>query len=172
MLILSRRRGESIMLGDDIEIAVVRIKGDQVQIGIRAPRTLVVDRKEVADRKAIEAEISQLLHVDQVVELPAGEVRTLRPGIDYDPDAVCPGCRCFRDKCVCDLRETAGDCDLAVGGTIRDGKHYLVGEQTGEQTIPTPAVKGNMSGRGRLNVAKVFEKLRAAEIPVGDLKKN
>lgn len=107
VLILTRRADESIVIGDDIEILVMNIKGSQVRIGIKAPRSLVVDRKEVADRKATEGEIRDLLHVDAVVALPAGEVRTLRPGIDYDADAVCPGCGCFRDKCACDLREAA-----------------------------------------------------------------
>jgi len=47
MLILSRRSNESIMIGDSIEISVVDIKGDQVKLGIRAPKTVKVYRKEV-----------------------------------------------------------------------------------------------------------------------------
>jgi carbon storage regulator len=111
MLILSRRKGESIFIGEDIEITVVGFKGGQALIGIKAPRSLVVDREEVAKRKAKEGSIRELmhdeLHVDPMVALPAGEVRTLRAGVDYDPDAVCPGCGCFRDRCACDLREAA-----------------------------------------------------------------
>ena len=47
MLVLSRHRDETIMIGDDIEITVVDIKGDKVRIGITAPREVQVHRKEV-----------------------------------------------------------------------------------------------------------------------------
>ena len=47
MLVLTRRVNEAIMIGDDIEIAVVDIKNDQVKLGIRAPRTVKVFRHEV-----------------------------------------------------------------------------------------------------------------------------
>lgn len=47
MLILARHINETIMIGDQIEVSVVDIRGDQVKIGIRAPRTVKVYRKEV-----------------------------------------------------------------------------------------------------------------------------
>ena len=47
MLVLSRQRDETIMIGDDIEITVVDIRGDKVRIGIKAPATVAVHRKEV-----------------------------------------------------------------------------------------------------------------------------
>lgn len=47
MLILARKINESIMIGDDIEIVVVDIKGDQVKLGIRAPKKVSVHRTEV-----------------------------------------------------------------------------------------------------------------------------
>jgi carbon storage regulator len=47
MLVLSRRVDERIMIGDQIEISIVDIKGDQVKIGIQAPATVKVYRKEV-----------------------------------------------------------------------------------------------------------------------------
>lgn len=47
MLVLSRKANQSIMIGDAIEIQVVDIKGDQVKIGINAPRTVTIYRKEV-----------------------------------------------------------------------------------------------------------------------------
>ena len=49
MLVLSRQRDETIMIGDGIEITVVDIKGDKVRIGINAPRSIQVHRKEVYD---------------------------------------------------------------------------------------------------------------------------
>jgi carbon storage regulator len=47
MLVLSRQRDETIMIGDDVEITVVDIRGDKVRLGINAPRQIQVHRKEV-----------------------------------------------------------------------------------------------------------------------------
>lgn len=47
MLVLSRQRDETIMIGDDVEITVVDIRGDKVRLGITAPRQIQVHRKEV-----------------------------------------------------------------------------------------------------------------------------
>lgn len=47
MLVLSRQRDETIMIGDEIEITVVDIRGDKVRLGISAPRQVQVHRKEV-----------------------------------------------------------------------------------------------------------------------------
>lgn len=49
MLVLSRRRGERILIGDDIEIVVNWIKADKVSLGIEAPRAINVRRSEVPD---------------------------------------------------------------------------------------------------------------------------
>ncbi len=54
MLVLSRQRDETIMIGDDIEITVVDIRGDKVRVGITAPTRIAVHRKEVWE--AIRAE--------------------------------------------------------------------------------------------------------------------
>ena len=51
MLILSRTIGEVVHIGDDIEVTVVAVNGHQVRIGINAPRDVVVDREEIANRK-------------------------------------------------------------------------------------------------------------------------
>ncbi len=47
MLVLSRQRDETIMIGDEIEITVVDIRGDKVRLGINAPSRIAVHRKEV-----------------------------------------------------------------------------------------------------------------------------
>jgi len=47
MLVLSRQRDESIMIGDDVEITIVDIRGDKVRLGISAPTEIPVHRKEV-----------------------------------------------------------------------------------------------------------------------------
>ncbi len=49
MLVLSRQRDETIMIGDDVEITIVDIRGDKVRLGISAPRHIQVHRKEVYD---------------------------------------------------------------------------------------------------------------------------
>jgi len=47
VLVLSRKVNQSIMIGDDIEIKILEIRGDQVRIGIEAPKKVPVHRKEV-----------------------------------------------------------------------------------------------------------------------------
>ena len=47
MLALARKLGESIMLGNDIEVTLLEIKGDQVKIGISAPKSVPIYRKEI-----------------------------------------------------------------------------------------------------------------------------
>ncbi|MFA9479008.1 carbon storage regulator CsrA [Phycisphaerales bacterium AB-hyl4] len=47
MLVLSRQRDETIMIGDEVEITIVDIRGDKVRLGITAPRAIQVHRKEV-----------------------------------------------------------------------------------------------------------------------------
>lgn len=49
MLVLTREKHESIMIGDDIKIVVVEIRGDKVRLGIEAPREVPVHRREVFD---------------------------------------------------------------------------------------------------------------------------
>ena len=51
MLILTRRAGEALRIGDDIEVTVMAVNGSQVRIGINAPRNVAVDREEIAERK-------------------------------------------------------------------------------------------------------------------------
>ncbi|MDP9083817.1 MAG: carbon storage regulator CsrA [Pseudomonadota bacterium] len=51
MLILTRRIGESLRIGDNVEVTVMGVNGTQVRIGIKAPRDVTVDREEIAERK-------------------------------------------------------------------------------------------------------------------------
>ena len=50
MLILTRREGESLMIGDNVEVTVLGIRGHQVRIGINAPKDVSVHREEIYDR--------------------------------------------------------------------------------------------------------------------------
>lgn len=54
MLVLSRKRNESIQIGDEIEVMLLDIDGDQVKLGIKAPKHIEIHRKEVYE--AIQAE--------------------------------------------------------------------------------------------------------------------
>jgi len=50
VLVLTRKPNQSIVIGDDVRIVVVSIEGDQVKLGIEAPRELTVHRSEVSER--------------------------------------------------------------------------------------------------------------------------
>ncbi|MBL4760144.1 MAG: carbon storage regulator CsrA [Mariprofundaceae bacterium] len=56
MLILTRKTGETITVGDNIQIQVLSVKGGQVRIGIDAPREVLVNREEVFERLSAENE--------------------------------------------------------------------------------------------------------------------
>ena len=71
MLVLSRQRDETIMIGDDIELTVVDIRGDKVRLGIKAPSHVAVHRKEIYD--AIKRENQQAACLKQ------NELSPLRP---------------------------------------------------------------------------------------------
>jgi carbon storage regulator len=50
MLILTRRVGETLMIGDEVTVTVLGVKGNQVRMGINAPRTVAVHREEIFER--------------------------------------------------------------------------------------------------------------------------
>ena len=51
MLVLTRKVGEEIVIGDNIHITVVAIKGEKVRIGISAPKEVIVDRQEIHEKR-------------------------------------------------------------------------------------------------------------------------
>lgn len=50
MLVLARKVGQSIVINDDIEILVIEVRGDQVRLGIEAPKSIPVHRKELLEQ--------------------------------------------------------------------------------------------------------------------------
>ena len=50
MLVLTRKLGQSIVIGDEIEVVVLEVRGEQVRLGIKAPKTVTVHRKEIYDQ--------------------------------------------------------------------------------------------------------------------------
>jgi len=57
MLILTRRVGEKLMIGDDVEVHVLGVKGNQVRFGIDAPKDVAVHREEIYKRIQLEKQI-------------------------------------------------------------------------------------------------------------------
>src|SRR4051794_2072733 len=81
MLVLSRQRDETIMIGDDIEITIVDIRGDKVRLGITAPATIPVHRKEVYEAIQRENREAARVKMEDLPNLPKGP----------RPSAVPPG---------------------------------------------------------------------------------
>lgn len=69
MLVLSRQRDESIMIGDDVEITIVDVRGDKVRLGITAPKSIPVHRREIYD--AIQREKAEAKKADEQPQKPA-----------------------------------------------------------------------------------------------------
>ena len=87
MLVLSRHRDETIMIGDDVEITVVDIRGDKVRLGINAPRHVQVHRKEVYE--AIQRENAEAagLRVDDLTVANKNLRRSGRSDLRTPPPA-------------------------------------------------------------------------------------
>jgi carbon storage regulator len=82
MLVLSRHRDESIMIGDDVVVTIVDIRGDKVRLGIDAPQDIPVHRREVYE--AIQRENQR------ASQLKSSDTRRLRTG-GRDPGRPRPG---------------------------------------------------------------------------------
>ena len=80
MLVLTRRAGESVMIGDDVVITVLEARGDVIRLGIQAPRDVRVHREEIY-RELQAANREAASPTDAVVEELS---RTLRPPADQD----------------------------------------------------------------------------------------
>jgi len=65
MLVLSRQKDESIVIGDDVEITIVDVRGNKVRLGITAPKNITVHRREVYDAIQREKEQKKEAHKQQ-----------------------------------------------------------------------------------------------------------
>ena len=97
MLVLSRQRDETIMIGDDIEITVVDIRGDKVRLGITAPTTVPVHRKEVYEAIQRENREAAKVKMEDLTNLPGGRAPgtegkvPMRPGRPSSIPVTRPG---------------------------------------------------------------------------------
>jgi carbon storage regulator len=76
MLVLTRKRNESIMIGDDIEVRVLSVAGEKVRMGIQAPRDIPVFRKEIyleILQQRLEAGTSARAEVDEALRRLSGD---------------------------------------------------------------------------------------------------
>jgi len=94
MLVLSRQRDETIMIGDDIEITVVDIRGDKVRLGITAPTHVPVHRKEVYE--AIQRENRAAANIKPEDLPPGGTPPGGNPNDPNNPNRGRPGGGPFR----------------------------------------------------------------------------
>lgn len=65
MLILTRRIGEMVMIGDDVTITILGTKGNQVRVGINAPKSIAVHREEIYERIKAERQSASTLRAPQ-----------------------------------------------------------------------------------------------------------
>ena len=70
MLILTRRAGESLVIGENIAITVLGVKGNQVRIGVKAPRDVSVHREEIFERIQREGALGKAAHKDDEALIP------------------------------------------------------------------------------------------------------
>jgi carbon storage regulator len=124
MLVLSRQRDETIMIGDEIEITVVDIRGDKVRLGINAPSRIAVHRKEVYDSIRSENQRASQISRDDLSGI--GPVMPATPATML-PTPISPGP--LRDKPV--VRAQVGPATLSRTGTSPTPIRRSTGEVTG-----------------------------------------
>ena len=78
MLVLTRRPGESIMIGDEVVVTVLDVRGDVVRVGIRAPRSVQVHREEVY-RELQKANVEAASPAENAVEALSEMIRSGQP---------------------------------------------------------------------------------------------
>jgi carbon storage regulator len=86
MLVLSRQRDETIMIGDDIEVTVVDIRGDKVRLGITAPKSIAVHRKEVYEAIKKENKQAGQVRPEDIAGLGPVHPKPVDPKVEKKPD--------------------------------------------------------------------------------------
>lgn len=123
MLVLARQRDETIMIGDDIEVTVVDIRGDKVRLGISAPRTVSVHRKEVYDAIRRENKSSAALRPE---DLPGN---LSRPTMRLHRSPPTPADLEIHNRCMHaaldEARKGLEEGGLPIGSVLVRGEHII-----------------------------------------------
>jgi cytosine deaminase len=133
MLVLSRQRGEAIVIGDDIEITVVDVRGDKVRLGIRAPRTTTVHRKEIYDMIKAENRAAAQMQPGDVPRQPPPTEPKMRLVTEETsvPTSDKPGAASadpFMRAAIEEARKGMADGGLPIGSVlVRDGHIIAAG---------------------------------------------
>lgn len=119
MLVLTRQRDQTVMIGDDIQVTVVEVRGDKVRLGIAAPRAIRVDRKEVYELIKRENEAAALAATGVAPHEPAvGKNGGHAPGA---PDE-------FLRAAIDEAKKGLAEGGLPIGSVlVRDGKIIAAG---------------------------------------------
>ena len=143
MLVLSRQRDQSIMIGHDVEVTVVDIRGDKVRLGISAPRETSVHRREVYDQIVrANRESSQLRPEDLRAPAVAPRLRlvmppapvSIRPATPDDLPAINAIYNHFVLHSTCTYQETPSTADERAAWFAAHGPNHpiIVAERDGE----------------------------------------
>jgi cold-inducible RNA-binding protein len=138
MLVLSRKIGEDIVIGKDIHVTVVAIKGEDARIGITAPKNVVVDRAEVHKTRPTMATKLCVANLPRGVNdsdlealfAPHGTVQSAQ--VVMDPDTGCSKGVGYVEMATCDQAQAA---IAALNGKDSNGKTLTVHESR-PQTDP------------------------------------
>jgi creatinine deaminase len=131
MLVLSRQRGEAIMIGDETEVTIVDIRGDKVRLGIKAPRTTSVHRKEVFDAIREENQSASKLQPEDVPRHGPPIMRMVKPDAPPQP-ALTPEQRAaidpFLRAAIDEAKKGLAEGGLPIGSVlVRDNQIIAAG---------------------------------------------
>ncbi len=126
MLVLTRQRNETVIIGDEIEITIVDIRGDKVRLGINAPRNITVHRKEIYDQIKDENRGAAEMQPPDLAGIPKTPPQP-KPIVTPEPPATFPrlagSADPFLQAAIDEARQGLKEGGLPIGSVlVRDGK--------------------------------------------------
>jgi cytosine deaminase len=129
MLVLTRQRDDSIMIGDDIEVTVVDIRGDKVRLGIEAPRKIAVHRKEVWEDIRKQNQDAAAMQPEDLAGIPAVPPPAPPPVVEAEKAGPFPRLAQDRDPFLMAAIEEAriglGEGGLPIGSVLVRGGQII-----------------------------------------------